>query len=217
MLLVAAEQASPGPVPADDPRFEFLKSLAGTWVVEPGPGEPGGGIVVFRVTAGGHAVEEREMMGTPMEMLTVYNMDGRDLRATHQVQAAISAVHATSASHDETDWREIAGLYRELFRLQPSWVVRLNEAVALSFAEGPQAGLDVLAEIDGIAAVATYQPHHAARADLLRRLGRGAEAALAYRRALELTQNEPERRFLKQRLSEVDSDWPSPGEVPTPG
>ena len=83
VLLVAAEQARPAPAPADDPRFEFLKSLAGTWVVEPGPGEPGGGIVEFRVTAGGHAVEEREMVGTPMEMLTVYNMDGQDLRATH--------------------------------------------------------------------------------------------------------------------------------------
>ena len=122
----------------------------------------------------------------------------------YQIQAAISASHAVSASHDETDWHEIAGLYRELFRVQPSWVVRLNEAVALSFAEGPQAGLDVLAELDGIAAVTTYQPAHAARADLLRRAGRGEEAAQAYRQALELTQNEPERRFLEQRLSGLD-------------
>ena len=84
LSIVAEDQGSHGPPASDDPRLEFLRSLAGTWVVESGPGEmPGDSIFEFRVTAGGHAVEEREMTGTPMEMLTVYNMDGDDLVATH--------------------------------------------------------------------------------------------------------------------------------------
>lgn len=81
---VAADQGGHEPAASSDPRFEFLKSLAGTWIVDAGPGEmPDGSIFEFRVTAGGHAVEEREMAGSPMEMLTVYNMDGKELVATH--------------------------------------------------------------------------------------------------------------------------------------
>ena len=82
--VVADEPGNHGPSPSDDPRLEFMRSLAGIWAVESGPaGMPGGSIFEFRVTAGGHAVEEREMIGGPMEMLTVYNMDGKDLVATH--------------------------------------------------------------------------------------------------------------------------------------
>ncbi len=121
----------------------------------------------------------------------------------YQIQAAISAVHAVADAYDKTNWGEIAGLYRALFELQPSWVVRLNEAVALSFAEGPQAGLDLLAELDGLEAVHRYQPYHAARADLLRRAGRLEEAAAVYRRAIELSRNEADRRFLEQRVRDI--------------
>jgi hypothetical protein len=82
--VAADEQSGHGPAASDDPRLEFLRSLAGTWVVKSGPEEmPGDSIFEFRVTAGGHAVEEREMAGSPMEMLTLYNMDGKDLVATH--------------------------------------------------------------------------------------------------------------------------------------
>ena len=82
-LTAAGEPEHHGPPPPDDARFEFLRNLEGTWVTEPkGDGTPAG-TIEFRVTAGGHAVEEREFAGTPMEMLTVYNMDGEDLVATH--------------------------------------------------------------------------------------------------------------------------------------
>jgi RNA polymerase sigma-70 factor (ECF subfamily) len=121
----------------------------------------------------------------------------------YQLQAAISAVHAVANSYAETGWVEIAALYRKLFELQPSAVVRLNEAVAISFAESAEAGLKVLAELDGQEAMEDYQPFHAARADLLRRAGRREEAAEAYLRAASLSQNEAERRFLEQRLKEL--------------
>lgn len=117
----------------------------------------------------------------------------------YQIQASISALHADAASHEQTDWRQIVGLYERLHRLTPSWVVLLNRAVAISFAEGAEVGL---AEIDGLPTgdgAERYQPFHAARADLLRRAGRAAEAAEAYARALELTDNEMERDFLERR------------------
>jgi RNA polymerase sigma-70 factor (ECF subfamily) len=122
----------------------------------------------------------------------------------YQIQAAISAVHANAESYESTDWREIAGLYRALYELQPSWVVRLNQAVALSYAESPRAGLEVLAELEKIDATSHYQPYHAARADFLRRAGRLEESATAYRRAIELSGNEAERRFLEARLREAE-------------
>jgi RNA polymerase sigma-70 factor (ECF subfamily) len=122
----------------------------------------------------------------------------------YQLQAAISAVHASAGSYEDTDWQEIAGLYRVLYRLKPTWVVRLNEAVAVSFADGPHAGLDILDELERVEAVCRYQPYHAARADLLRRAGRFDQAARAYRSAIELTRNEAERRFLEDRLRETN-------------
>lgn len=121
----------------------------------------------------------------------------------YQIQAAISAVHANAPSYDVTDWTEITLLYARLCELQPSAVVRLNAAVALSFARGPDAGLAAISELDADGALERYQPFHAARADLLRRAGRAGEAAIAYRRAMELTANEAERGFLKRRLSEI--------------
>ena len=120
-----------------------------------------------------------------------------------QIQAAISAVHAQAEVYDDTDWKEITLLYGKLDELQPSPVVKLNAAVALSFAEGAEAGLAALVELDEQRVLEHYQPFHAARADLLRRAGRTEDSAVAYRRALELTDNSTEQRFLKQRLIQV--------------
>jgi len=122
----------------------------------------------------------------------------------YQLQAAISAVHALSPSHAETDWPQIVGLYRCLHDLQPSVVVRLNEIVALSFVEGPAAALEALTAIEDEDVLQRYQPFHAARADLFRRCGRRDEAAAAYRRALELSGNDAERSFMSRRLAELD-------------
>ncbi len=117
----------------------------------------------------------------------------------YQVQAAVSAVHAHADSHESTDWHQIVGLYRELYRLQPSDVVRLNEAVALSFAGDLEAGLEILDELAANELMEQYQPFHAARADLLRRAGRSDQAEVAYDRALELTTNAAEWEFLNRR------------------
>ncbi|WP_158891952.1 RNA polymerase sigma factor [Amycolatopsis anabasis] len=118
----------------------------------------------------------------------------------YQLQAAIAATHAQARTPAETDWAEIVALYRELFRLAPSPVVALNSAVAVAMCEGPAAGL---ALIDRLAGLERYHLFHAARADLLRRLGRTGEAAEAYRRALPLTTNPAEQRFLRTRLDSL--------------
>ena len=117
----------------------------------------------------------------------------------YQVQAAIAALHAQAASSGETDWPQIAALYTELELATASPVVTLNRAVAVAMAEGYENGLALM---DGLP-LDGYHLYHAARADLLRRLERHAEAATAYRRALELTESEPERRFLTRRLAEI--------------
>jgi RNA polymerase sigma-70 factor (ECF subfamily) len=119
------------------------------------------------------------------------------------LQAAIAALHCQAARAEDTDWRQIVRLYDLLERLQPSPIVSLNRAVAVAMAEGPQEGL---ALIDALAAGGELDDHHllhAARADLLRRIGSPAEAARSYRRALTLVSNESERRFLERRLGEV--------------
>jgi RNA polymerase sigma-70 factor, ECF subfamily len=119
------------------------------------------------------------------------------------VQAAIAAVHCRAARAEDTDWPEIVRQYDLLERLQPSPIVSLNRAVAVAMADGPHAGL---ALIDSLAAggdLKSYHLLHAARADLLRRVGSTAEAAKGYARALALATNESERRFLERRLREV--------------
>jgi RNA polymerase sigma-70 factor, ECF subfamily len=118
-------------------------------------------------------------------------------RGPYVLQAAIASLHAD----DERDWSEIAALYGELSRLTASPVIALNRAVAVAKAEGPEAGLALLDELDRD--LADYQYLHAARADLLRRLERVEEARAAYERALALTTAEPERRFLQRRLSDL--------------
>jgi RNA polymerase sigma-70 factor (ECF subfamily) len=121
----------------------------------------------------------------------------------YTIQAAIAAVHAEAATAADTDWGRIAGLYDVLAQADPSPVIDLNRAVAVAMRDGPEAGLSL---IDGILAggdLADYHLAHAARADLCRRLGRTADARAAYERALSLTRQEPERRFLERRLAEL--------------
>ena len=121
----------------------------------------------------------------------------------YTLQAAIAAVHAEAAHADRTDWPQIVGLYDVLVRADPSPVVELNRAVAIAMRDGPLAGLALIDAILARGDLADYQLAHAARADLCRRAGRPAEARESYVRALALTQNEPARRFLEQRLGEL--------------
>lgn len=121
----------------------------------------------------------------------------------YTLQAAIAAVHAEAADIDSTDWAEIVGLYDVLLRIEPSPVVELNRAVAVAMRDGPDAGL---ALVDGILArgeLENYQPAWAARADLLRRLGRVDPAREAYEMALTLTEQAPQRRLLERRMAEL--------------
>jgi RNA polymerase sigma-70 factor (ECF subfamily) len=122
----------------------------------------------------------------------------------YQLQAAIAALHAEAPSFAETDWPQIAILYGELARRTPSPIVELNRAVAFSWAEGPTLGLAMLERLATDAGLQNYQPYHAARADLLRRAGRDAEALLAYRRALADAPNEVAREFLARRVAELE-------------
>ncbi|MEO8801904.1 MAG: RNA polymerase sigma factor [Rudaea sp.] len=123
----------------------------------------------------------------------------------YTLQAAIAAVHAQVTDAAATDWNEIVGLYDALLKIEPSPIVALNRAVAISRRDGPQAGL---VEVDAILAAGSltdYHLAHAARADFCRRLGRTREARDAYERALVLAHQEAEQRFLKKRLAELDN------------
>jgi RNA polymerase sigma-70 factor (ECF subfamily) len=118
----------------------------------------------------------------------------------YTVQAAIAAVHAEAPSTDATDWSRIVALYDLLLQMVASPVVELNRAVAVAMRDGPAAGLELIDEILARGDLDDYHLAHSARAELCRRLGRAADAEAAYQRALELTQQEPERRFLRGRL-----------------
>jgi len=115
----------------------------------------------------------------------------------YQLQAAIAAIHAEAANAEETDWPQIAALYGELARIELSPVVLLNRAVAIGMSEGPHRGLVLIDELHGLD---HYYLFHAARADMLRRLGSVADATAAYRRAWALTANTIERAYLERRL-----------------
>lgn len=119
----------------------------------------------------------------------------------YALQAAISAVHAEAATAADTDWAQITGLYDLLLRIEPSPVVELNRAVAVAMRDGPEAGLVLVDALLERGELAGYRLAHAARADFCRRLGRRDEARSAYQRALALTRQEPERRFLERRLA----------------
>jgi RNA polymerase sigma-70 factor (ECF subfamily) len=122
----------------------------------------------------------------------------------YTIQAAIAAVHAAAPTAAATDWAEIVGLYDVLAEAEPSPVVELNRAVAVAMRDGPPAGLALVDAILARGELADYHLAHAARADFLRRLGRSYEAAAAYRQALALAKQEPERRFIEARLGELD-------------
>ena len=121
------------------------------------------------------------------------------------IQAAIAAVHAAARDAAATDWEEIVGLYDLLILADPSPVIELNRGVAVAMRDGPAAGLAVVDGILGRGDLVEYRFAHAARADLCRRLGRTADARASYERALTLTRQEPERRFIERRLAELSA------------
>jgi RNA polymerase sigma-70 factor (ECF subfamily) len=121
----------------------------------------------------------------------------------YSIQAAIAAVHAEAPAPAATDWGEIVGLYDVLLRMSPSPVIELNRAVAVGMRDGPETGLAIIDAIFRRGDLRDYRFAHAARADFCRRLGRVEEAADSYHRALQLTQQGPERRFIERRLTEL--------------
>jgi len=121
----------------------------------------------------------------------------------YTLQAAIAAVHAEAESTAATDWRQIVALYNQLVRIQPSPVVHLNRAVAIAMRDGPEAGLKHIDAVLEHGGLANYYLAHSARAEMYRRLGRTAEARASYEKALALTQQEPERQFLQERIRQL--------------
>jgi RNA polymerase sigma-70 factor (ECF subfamily) len=121
----------------------------------------------------------------------------------YSLQAAIAAVHAAAPSVAQTDWNEIVGLYEVLAGLDPSPVIELNRAVAVAMRDGPRAGLALIDPLLERGELKDYHLAHAARADLCRRLGQTADARASYQRALALARQEPEQRFLRQRIAEM--------------
>ncbi len=124
--------------------------------------------------------------------------------SAYAVQAAIAALHDRAASAADTDWRQIVSLYAVLMRLAPSPVIELNHAAALAMVDGPAAALPHVEALAARGALESYDALPAVRGDLLRRLGRAAEARCAYEEALRLARHDPERRFFRRRLAELD-------------
>src|SRR5215212_4110790 len=122
---------------------------------------------------------------------------------SYTLQAAIAAVHAEAESAAATDWRQIVALYDRLLRIHPSPVVQLNRAVAIAMRDGPEAGLTQIDAVLEHGELINYYLAHSARADMYRRLGRTAEARASYEKALALTQQEPERQFLQERIRQL--------------
>jgi RNA polymerase sigma-70 factor (ECF subfamily) len=123
----------------------------------------------------------------------------------YTVQAAIASVHANAATPQETDWPQIVSLYDLLVRLEPTPIVELNRAVAVAMRDGPSEGLVLIEGILARGSLTEYYLAHSARGEMLRRLGRTAESRGAYERALSLAKQEPERRFLRERIAELRS------------
>jgi RNA polymerase sigma-70 factor (ECF subfamily) len=141
---------------------------------------------------------DREQIRQGLELI-----DGlRGVVGPYSIQARIAAEHARSERAEDTDWRRIGLLYGQLRAIQPSPVIDLNRAVAVAMDRGPEYGLDLIDEIEGLE---RYAPFHVSRADLLARLGRDSEAAEAYRRGLELSANPVQRAFLERRVAELES------------
>ena len=125
----------------------------------------------------------------------------------YQLQAAISAVHCEATDFSQTDWLEICHLYDRLQGIKPSPVVALNTAVARSFAHGPEAGLSLLANLEGEPALAAYAPYYSAKAEILNRSGAYSEAVAAFEKAIGMTQNQREKTYLKVRLGQIDAKY----------
>jgi RNA polymerase sigma-70 factor (ECF subfamily) len=125
--------------------------------------------------------------------------------STYAIQAAIAALHAEAARPEETDWRQIVLLYDELRKRVDTPVIALNHAAAVAMLEGPECGLELLARLEHEGEMKSYHLFYAARADLLRRKGLFAEALADYERALTLTQNQPEQRYLARRAAELEA------------
>ena len=123
---------------------------------------------------------------------------------SYQLQAAIASLHAEAKSASETDWAQIAALYRELMRLNSSPIIALNHAAAVAMAEGPETGLALVDAVGSSGKLDNYHLFHAARADLLRRLGRNSEANVAYERAIALTTNQVEKTYMLKRIGEMN-------------
>jgi len=145
---------------------------------------------------------DRTMVAAGLASLALAVSTGRP-PGSYRLQAQIAAEHATATEAAMTDWARVVAGYDALLQVQPSPVVALNRAVALGFRDGPQAGLDALAEVEDDGRLADYHLRPAARADLLRRAGRADEAAAAYREALTLVRTAAEHRFLQRRLDEL--------------
>ncbi len=130
-------------------------------------------------------------------------------KGQYAIQAAIAAVHYDAPTAADTDWAQIATLYRHLATVAPSPMVALNHAIAVAEADGPLAGLALLDELEAGGALADNHLLPAARADLLQRLGRGTDAVVAYDRAIALASNDIERQFLADRRNAIDASAPS--------
>jgi RNA polymerase sigma-70 factor (ECF subfamily) len=143
------------------------------------------------------------------EALSLVEQGSRNDRGPFAIQAEIAAVHCRAARARDTDWPRIVALYDQLERVQPSPVVSLNRAAAVAIVEGPAPALALIDDLAANRQLGDYHLMHAARADLLRRSGRFAEAARSYERALSLVTHDSERRFLERRLREVAQKLPA--------
>jgi RNA polymerase sigma-70 factor (ECF subfamily) len=144
---------------------------------------------------------DRGQITEGMELATRALLSGRF--GAYTLQAAIAAVHAVAPKVEGTDWTQIVALYDMLLEHTPSPVVELNRGVAVAMIRGPEAGLRIVDALFARGELSEYHPAHAARADLNRRLGRAEEALTSYRRALELAREEPDRRYLERRITEL--------------
>ncbi|MBN6038061.1 RNA polymerase sigma factor [Amycolatopsis sp. 195334CR] len=156
---------------------------------------------LLRLSEQDRSLWDRELIAEADRLVVAALRGGRPGRFA--LQAAIAALHATAPSYEDTDWSQILVLYGELARVWPSPVVALNRAVALAMADGPEAGLAEVVALEGDERLAGYHYLPAVKADLLRRLGRFGEAAVAYERALALVGNEVERAFLRGQLAQL--------------
>lgn len=165
-----------------------------------------------RMNAGGELVPLEEQDRSAWHRAQIdegLQLVGRALRSgrvgPYQLQAAIAAVHAEAGSAEETDWKQISQLYQELERMYSSPVVALNHAVAVAMSESIEKGLELMDKVGSSGELDSYYLFHAARADLLRRIGRRRDALEQYNRALALTSNAIERRYLRRRIAELQT------------